>query len=63
MQNIQDYVRRTASAAKQASYVVAAAETAQKTPHSCALPNSSDTIKPPSSPPTLKIWNRPRRKV
>ena len=30
MQNIQDYVRRTASAAKQASYVVAAAETAQK---------------------------------
>ena len=30
MQNIQDYVRRTASAAKQASYIVAAAETAQK---------------------------------
>ncbi|MBF1285312.1 MAG: glutamate-5-semialdehyde dehydrogenase [Neisseria sp.] len=42
MQNIQDYVRRTASAAKQASYVVAAAETAQK---NTALLRTAELIK------------------
>ena len=42
MQNIQDYVRRTASAAKQASYIVAAAETAQK---NAALLRAAELIK------------------
>ena len=42
MQNIQDYVRRTASAAKQASYIVAAAETAQK---NAALLRTAELIK------------------
>ena len=42
MQNIQDYVHRTASAAKQASYIVAAAETAQK---NAALLRTAELIK------------------